>query len=122
MGATDPAVSGDAGRARRLAKLSLWMLVVFAAWTVVYMFAADPVARLLGYGSDVPGEVVYVEAWLPWIGITLLWLAPVIVGLVLAGIAAKRGGGRLAWWGIGIHGLLLAFFTIPNVIERLTTL
>ncbi len=87
--------------------------------------SAPPLARRLdNRGHDVNGERTdeYIEAWIPWIATTLLWLAPVIVGLVLAVLAAARGAGKLAWWAIGIHGLLVAFITIPNVIERLTTL
>lgn len=98
------------------------MLPVFVVWTVIYIFAAEEVTRLLGHGPSAPGEVYYIEAWIPWIITTLLWLAPVVVGLVLALVGVRHGEGRLAWVGVAIHGLLLAFFTIPNVIERILTL
>lgn len=96
-GATDPAVSGDGGRARRLAKLSLWMLVVFAAWTVVYIFLAGPVAESFGVGTGAQG---YIEAWLPWIAVSLLWVAPLLAGAVLGGraLALGAGGSRGSGW------------------------
>lgn len=77
--------------------------------------AADP----LRLHPSEPGDTYYIEAWGPWIAITLLWLIPLMVGLALAVIATTRGAGKLAWLGIVIHGLLLAFFVTPNVIDRL---
>lgn len=99
------------------------MLAVFVVWTVLASLFTEPVLRLLfGFAPSEPGDTFYVEAWGPWIAITLLWLAPVVVGLVLAVIAAQRGAGKVAWGALAVHGVLLLGFTVPNVIERLVTL
>ncbi len=116
MGATDPAVFGDAGRARRLAKLSLWMLVVFAAWTVVYIFLAGPVAESFGIATGAEG---YVESWLPWIAVTLLWVAPLLAGAVLAARALALGAGRLGWIGLAANVVALLALTVPSLVDRL---
>ena len=116
MGATDPAVSGDAGRARRLAKLSLWMLVVFAAWTVVYIFLAGPVAESFGIATGAEG---YVESWLPWIAVTFLWVAPLLAGAVLAARALALGAGRLGWIGLAANVVALLALTVPSLVDRL---
>ncbi|QGU04183.1 hypothetical protein [Corynebacterium comes] len=109
--------------ARRLARLSLWMLLVFVVWTIIFILATEPMQRILfGFTPSHPGDTFYIEAWGPWIATTLVWVIPLIVGLVLAVLAAMRGAGKLAWSGIAIHGLLLAFFIIPNVIDRLINL
>lgn len=109
----------EASRARKLARLSWWMLPVFAVWMIVNMFLAGPLAELLGVAT---GDMGYIEAWVPWIAFTLLLLAPVVAGLVLAVLAAVKGAGKLAWWAIAVHGALVLFFTVPNVIDRIATL
>lgn len=99
------------------------MLPIFAVWTVAFILLTEPMQRILfGFTPSSPGDTFYVEAWGPWIAITLVWLAPVVAGLVLALVAAVRRAGKRAWWALGVHGLLLAFFIIPNVIDRLATL
>ncbi len=99
------------------------MLPVFAVWTIIFIFASEPITRLLfGFTPSEPGDTFYIEAWGPWIATTLLWLAPVVAGLVLAVLAAVKGAGKLAWWAIAVHGALFLFFTVPNVIDRLATL
>lgn len=109
--------------ARRLARLSLWMLLVFVVWTIIHILATEPMQRILfGFTPSYPGDTFYIEAWGPWIAVTLVWLIPLIVGLVLAAAAARRGAGRLAWVALAVHGLLLAWITIPNVIDRLINL
>lgn len=84
-------------------------------------FGTDPAPRF-GFTPSQPGDSFYVEAWGPWIVLALLWLAPLLAGLVLAVIAVKRRAGKSAWWAIAVHGLLLLSFTVPNIIERLLTL
>lgn len=82
------------------------MLAVFVVWTILFILLSEPVVRFVfGFEPAKPGDTFYVEAWGPWIAITLVWLAPVVAGLVLA-----------------FHGLLLLVFTVPNIIERLLTL
>lgn len=99
------------------------MLPVFAVWTVIFIFASEPMVRFLfGFEPAAPGETFYIEAWGPWIATTLLWLAPVVAGLVLGVLGAVKGAGKLAWWAVAVHGALFLFFTVPNVVERLTTL
>lgn len=116
VGATEPTASAEA--ARKLAKLSLWMLVVFAVWTLIYIFAAGVVTDLFGWA----GEDGYVDAWLPWITVTLVWVAPLIVGVVLAARALTMHAGRLAWIGLLANTLGLLFVTVPSLVDRLTAL
>lgn len=110
-------------RTRRLALLSWWMLPAFVAWSAIYILLSEPILRLVfGFTPSQPGDSFYVEAWGPWIVLALLWLAPLLAGLVLAVIAVKRRAGKSAWWAIAVHGLLLLSFTVPNIIERFLTL
>jgi hypothetical protein len=76
-------------QARREARVSMWMLAVFAVWTAVFIAASGPVAELLGAPTS-GGEVLYIKAWLPWIAVTVLWLLPLFVGLGLALDARRR--------------------------------
>ncbi len=99
------------------------MLPVFAVWTIIYIFASEPIVRsLFGVGPSEPGEAFYIEAWGPWLVVTLLWVAPLVVGLVLGVLGAVKGAGKLAWWAVAVHGALLLFLLVPNIVDRLTTL
>lgn len=99
------------------------MLAVFVVWTIMFILLSEPVVRFVfGFEPAKPGDTFYVEAWGPWIAITLVWLAPVVAGLVLAVVAVRRGAGVLGWSALVFHGLLLLVFTVPNIIERLLTL
>lgn len=105
--------------ARREARLSLWMLAVFAGWTALFIGLSGPVAELLGAPTS-GGEVVYLEAWGPWIAVTLVWLLPVLVGLGLA-LDARRRDVRetLATAAIVVHAVLLAVVAGPPLLDRL---
>lgn len=99
------------------------MLAVFAAWTVLVILLSEPMQRLLfGFTPSRPGDTFYIEAWGPWIAITLAWLLPVVIGLVLAVLALRARAGAAAWAALGVHGVLLLGLTVPNVIDRLLTL
>ena len=107
---------------RRLAVWSWWMLPAFAVWSVLFILLSEPMLRLVfGFTPSEPGDTFYVEAWGPWIAITVLWLAPVAAGLVLAALAVRGGAGKLAVGALVVHGLFPGF-TVPNVVERLLTL
>jgi len=115
--------TGPTRAARTFARLSWWMLAIFALWTGVVILTSEPIARLVfGFTPDRPGDTFYLEAWGPWIAVTLAWLAPVIAGIVLAVIACVRGAGKLAWAALAVHSFLLLAITVPNVIERLIIL
>lgn len=89
------------------------MLAVFAVWTGAFIAVSGLLA-----GGDVP----YLRAWLPWIGATLLWVLPLIIGTLLGVDAVRRGGGRLARLGTGLNVLLLVFLAAPSLISRITDL
>ena len=99
------------------------MLPAFVAWSAIFILLSEPMLRLVfGFTPSHPGDTFYLEAWGPWIALTLLWLAPLLAGLALAVIAVKRRAGKLAGWAMAVHGLLLLSFTVPNIIQRLLTL
>ena len=105
-------------RPRREAALSLWMLLVFAGWTVAYIALSGVVAGWLGLATR-GGEVVYIEAWLPWALATLLWVAPLIAGVVLGVLALRQGAGAMAKVGIVVNAVLLLMLTAPALLDRL---
>lgn len=99
------------------------MLAAFVAWSVLFILFSEPMLHLLfGFTPSRPGDTFYVEAWGPWIAITLAWLFPVLIGLVLAALALRAGAGAAAWTALAVHGVLFVGFTVPNVIDRLLTL
>ena len=105
--------------ARREVRISWWMLAVFAAWTVVFIAVSGPLAELL----DVPtsgGEVLYIEAWLPWIAVTLLWLLPLLVGLGLALDALRRDRpDSLPRVAAAVHLGIMLVVAGPSLLDRL---
>ena len=107
-----PTTSGPR-RSRRETVASLAMLAVFVVWTVGFIVISGLVAS--GHGGEVP----YIKAWLPWIGVTALWVLPLITGLALGVDAMRRGGGRLATLGAGLNALLLLILIVPSLIDRL---
>jgi hypothetical protein len=109
--------------ARRLVLASWVMLPVFVVWTLLFIFFSRPLVGLIfGFEAGGPGDTFYVEAWGPWIAITLVWLAPVVAGVVLAALAVRSGARKVAWGALIVHGLLFAALTVPNIVERLVVL
>lgn len=101
-------------------RLAWWMLPVFVAWTLVAIFATEPILSLVfGFTPATPGETFYLEDWGPWVAVTLVWLAPLVIGVAAAIRAIRRGAGKWAWVALVIHSLLFVAFTVPNVIERI---
>ena len=95
------------------------MLAVFAAWTLAFVAASGPVARLLGSPTS-GGEVVYIEQWAPWIGVTALWLLPLLVGIGLALDAHRRDrGAALPRVALVVHGVVIVAATGPALLDRL---
>ena len=117
-----PTTTEPRGPARRLATTSYWMVAVFAVWTVVFVFASGPVAELLGYETGNAGEVPYIEAWLPWLVVTLLWALPLVAGIVLAVLAKVRGAGGYAWGALIVNGGILLFMAGPPLLGRIINL
>lgn len=104
---------------RRRVWLSLSMLAVFVPWTVLFIVLSGPVAELLGAPVS-GGEVAYVEAWVPWIVITVVWLLPLLVGLGLA-LASRRRDPRdgLARVALVLHAVLMVVVAGPALLDRL---
>ena len=65
------------------------------------------------------GEVVYIEAWLPWLAVSFTWVLPLVVGLVLAARAVREGVGALAKVALGAHVVTLLLALGPSVVDRL---
>jgi hypothetical protein len=107
--------------AQRLATTSLWMLAVFAVWTALFIGLSGPIADALGYPTS-SGEVVYIEAWLPWLAVTVLWVLPLLAGLGLARAARKQGAGSRAQVAQVVHGVLLIVLVLPSLVDRLVNL
>lgn len=105
--------------ARREARISLWMLAAFAVWTVVFVVASGPVARLIGAPTS-GGDVVYLREWVPWTVVTIVWLLPLLVGIGLA-LDAKRRDGRepLARAGLLANAVIVLAVTGPSLLDRL---
>ncbi len=105
--------------ARRKAVTSLWMVPAFIVWTLAYVALSGRVAEAIGAHTE-NGEVAYIEAWLPWTVVTLLWLSPLLVGLGLA-MAARRvdrtDGVALA--ALVVNGLLMAVAAGPALLDRM---
>lgn len=104
----------------RQALAALWVVPVFVAWTAAFILLSPFVADVLG--ADVKaGEVVYLESWLAWSVAELLWVAPVVVGVVLAARARARGG-RLALLALLVNTALLVLVVGPPLADRLLNL
>lgn len=104
--------------ARRLASASYWMVAVFAAWTIVFVVASGPVAELFGQATEA-GEVVYLDAWLPWLAVTLLWVLPLVAGVVLAVLATTRRVGGYAWGALVVNAAILFLMVGPPLLDRI---
>lgn len=102
----------------RLGRASAWMLAVFVVWTAMFIGLSGPVSQWLGVATE-NGEAPYLEAWLPWLAVSLLWVAPVLVGLVLAVKALRRGAGALAKVALALHLLVLLGTVGPAMVDRL---
>ena len=107
----------DRAPARR-AHWSLAMLPVFAVWTIAFIGLSGLVAQWLGQASTA-GEVVYIESWLPWLAVTLTWVAPLVAGVVLGVQAVRRGAGRVGWVGLATNAAVLLLMTGPPLLDRL---
>lgn len=94
------------------------MLAVFAAWTIVFVVASGPVAELFGQASEA-GEVLYLDAWLPWLAVTLLWVLPLLAGIVLAVVATTRRVGGYAWGALIVNGAILLLMVGPPLLDRI---
>jgi hypothetical protein len=104
---------------RVLVRLAWWMFPAFAVWTVVFIFASEPILSIVfGFTPSVPGETFYIEDWVPWIAVTMIWLVPILIGLTSSSIALRRGAGKSARTPFLIHLALVIFLTVPNIIER----
>lgn len=120
---TSQPVTNENPRWRGLVRLSWSMFAVFAVWTAVYIVASEPVlTAVFGFTPSAPGDTFYITEWGPWIAVTLVWLVPILAGIVSATVALRRGAGKQAWIPLVIHVALFLFFTIPNVIERIMIL
>jgi len=108
--------------ASRWVQGSFWMLAVFALWTVAFVVASGPLAQVLGADIQPTGEVTYIEGWAQWIGVTVLWVLPLLVGIALGVVARVRGCGTIAWVGIGMNVAVLLFVVVPAVVDRILTL
>lgn len=104
--------------ADRLGRASAWMLAVFVLWTAAFIGLSGVVSQWLGVATE-SGETPYIEAWLPWLAVTLLWVAPLVVGIVLAVMAVRRGAGALAKVALGIHLVILLGTVGPAMLDRL---
>ena len=105
--------------ARREARISLWMLAVFAGWTGAFVVLSSRVAAALGAPMS-DGEVVYIEQWAPWIAVTIVWLLPLLVGIGLALDARRRAGeDALARTALVVHCVVVVGATGPALLDRL---
>jgi hypothetical protein len=95
------------------------MLAVFAAWTVAFVAASGRVAEFLGAPTS-RGEVLYIEAWVPWIIVTVVWLLPLLVGLGLA-LDARRRDRRdsLPRVAVLVHVAVMLVVAGPSLLDRL---
>jgi hypothetical protein len=94
------------------------MLPVFAVWTIAFVVLSGVVAEWVGLQTQ-GGEVVYIEAWLPWLAVSFLWVLPLVVGLVLAVRALRSGVGSLAKVALGAHLVALLLALGPSILDRL---
>lgn len=113
-----PATAHASRRAEQEARLSWWMVATFAVWTVAFVLLSGPVAEALGFPTS-GGEVMYIQRWVPWIGVTVLWVLPLLVGIGLAADARRRGHGGQARAALIVESILLLGATGPALLDRL---
>ncbi|SES47987.1 hypothetical protein SAMN05216199_0016 [Pedococcus cremeus] len=102
----------------RLARWSLGMLVAFALWTAAFVGLSGVVAGWLG-ADMTGGDVAYIREWLPWSAVTLLWVLPLVVGVVLGGRAVRAGAGREGTAALVLNSLILTLVVAPSLVDRL---
>ena len=104
--------------AERLARWSFGMLVAFALWTAAFIGLSGVVGEWLGAEVE-GGEVAYIEAWLPWLAVSLLWVLPLVAGLVLGVQAVRAGAGRAGKAALVLNTLILVLMVGPSLVDRL---
>ena len=104
--------------AERLARWSFGMLVAFALWTAAFIGLSGVVGEWLGAEVE-GGEVAYIEAWLPWLAVSLLWVLPLVAGMVLGVKAVRAGAGRSGKAALVLNTLILVLMVGPSLIDRL---
>lgn len=105
-------------QAERLARWSFGMLVAFALWTVAFVGLSGVVAGWLG-AETTGGDVAYIEEWVPWTAVTLLWVLPVLAGVVLGAQAVRAGAGRAGMAALVLNSLILVLVVGPSLADRL---
>ena len=104
--------------AERFARWSFGMLVAFALWTAAFIGLSGVVGEWLGAEVE-GGEVAYIEAWLPWLAVSLLWVLPLVAGVVLGVKAVRAGAGREGKAALVLNTLILVLMVGPSLIDRL---
>jgi hypothetical protein len=94
------------------------MLVVFALWTAAFIGLSGVVGEWLGAQME-GGQVAHIEAWLPWFAVTLVWVLPLVVGLVLGVQAVRAGAGRAGKAAVVLNSLILGLMVGPPLLDRL---
>ena len=109
---------GPRSHDERLERWSLGMLVAFALWTAAFIGLSGVVAGW--FGADLAnGEVAYIEEWLPWAAVTLLWVLPLVVGVVLGARAVQAGAGHGGKAAVVLNSLILVLVVAPSLADRL---
>ena len=114
MTAVAPSPSGTAATDQKAAMRthrSLWMLpVFFGAFLVTSVIGEYVMLPWLGLNE---GDLMLMErgvaGWASEIAFALVLVAPVVVGVVDAIAALRRSGGWLAWVGLTLNALLVAW-------------
>jgi hypothetical protein len=104
--------------AERFARWSFGMLVAFALWTAAFIGLSGVVGEWLGAEVE-GGEVAYIEAWLPWLAVSLLWVLPLVAGVVLGVKAVRAGAGQPGKAAVVLNTLILVLMVGPSLIDRL---
>ena len=104
--------------AERLARWSFGMLVAFGLWTAAFIGFSGRVGEWLGAEVE-GGEVAYIEAWLPWLAVSLLWVLPLVAGMVLGVQAVRTGAGRAGKAALVLNTLILVLMVGPSLLDRL---
>ncbi|MDF2091280.1 hypothetical protein P0Y31_02900 [Knoellia sp. 3-2P3] len=92
--------------------------MAFAVWTAAFIGLSGVVGEWLGAEVE-GGEVAYIEAWLPWLAASLLWVLPLVAGVVLGVKAVRTGAGRAGKAALVLNTLILVLMVGPSLIDRL---
>lgn len=96
--------------AQRLTRWSLLMIVVYLMWAIALGFFGSLV--LMPWLDLSEGSLLLmaggVAGWVAQIGMTVLLIAPIVVGMVLAVKAVRRGGRWTAWLALGLNAVVIA--------------